>query len=95
MLLSSIRSSLKIAQLNPRIGLSVGALMSSAATIPAMTIDKQTESQPVRQSNDAKPQRTMSDSDIHELISFFRLLDEWDREAKADPPDSRSRDRSG
>jgi len=37
----------------------------------------------------------MSDSDIHELISFFRLLDEWDREAKADPPDSRSHDRSG
>jgi hypothetical protein len=60
-----------------------------------MASNKQNESQPVRQRNDHRPQRTLTDSDIEELISFFQLLDEWDREAKADPPDSRSRDRSG
>lgn len=54
-----------------------------SATIQAMTGDKQTESQPLQQNNDPKPARTLTDADIHELISFFQLLDEWDREAKA------------
>jgi hypothetical protein len=48
-----------------------------------MTNDKQTESQPVQQNSDPKPQRALTDSDIHELISFFQLLRKWDRESKA------------
>jgi hypothetical protein len=36
-----------------------------------MTSDNQTESQHVRQGNDPRPQRTLTDSDIEELISFF------------------------
>jgi hypothetical protein len=55
----------------------------SAATIPAMTSDNQTESQPVQQNNDPEPHRTLTDADIEELISFFQLLDEWDREARS------------
>lgn len=48
-----------------------------------MTSDNQTESQPVQQNDDPKPQRALTENDIEELISFFQLLDEWDREAKA------------
>jgi len=42
-----------------------------------MTINTQTDSQPVQQNNDPTPQRTLSDTDIEELISFFQLLAEW------------------
>jgi hypothetical protein len=59
-----------------------------------MTRAKQSESQPVEQNNDSRLQRTLTGADIEELISFFQLLDEWDREAKANHPVSRSQDGS-
>jgi hypothetical protein len=48
-----------------------------------MTSDNQTEFQPAQQNNDPEPHRTLTDADIEELISFFQLLDEWDREARS------------
>lgn len=42
-----------------------------------------TESQPVQQNNNPKPHRTLSESEIEELLSFFQLLDEWDREERS------------
>jgi hypothetical protein len=58
----------------------------------AMTSEKQTESQSVRQGTDLKPQRILTDSDIEELISFFQLLAKWDREAKALEPCKKTED---
>jgi hypothetical protein len=54
-----------------------------SAGISAMTNDKQSESQALEQNNDPTPQRTLTEDDIHELISFFQLPRKWDREAKA------------
>jgi hypothetical protein len=45
-----------------------------------MARDTQTNSSPEPQSSDSHGE--LSDRDIEELISFFKLLDEWDREAQ-------------
>ena len=45
-----------------------------------MTSDTQSKSQPEQQISD--PHGELSDGDIVELISFFQLLDKWDREYK-------------
>lgn len=49
--------------------------------------NSQTKSQAVQQnkeSDGALP--SLSDSDIEELIRFFQLLDDWDREARSKQP---------
>jgi len=44
----------------------------------------QTKSQRVHQNNDPdETLRNLSESDIDELIQFFQMLDEWDRQNTA------------
>jgi hypothetical protein len=47
--------------------------------------NSQNDSQPIHRNND--PDGTLprlSDSDIQELVLFFQLLDEWDRQQKSE-----------
>jgi hypothetical protein len=49
-----------------------------------MTSDRQTKSQAAQQNSDHdEAQGNLTDSDVEELVRFFQLLDEWDREAQS------------
>jgi hypothetical protein len=49
--------------------------------------NSQTKSQPVQQNNHSDGDvATLSDNDIDELVRFFQLLAEWDRQHKLNQP---------
>ena len=45
--------------------------------------NSQAKVQPEQQNNLPAAQRSLSDSDIEELVRFFQMLDEWDRQDTA------------
>jgi hypothetical protein len=50
-----------------------------------MTSDKHSKSLPEQQKNNTDQRlQSLTDSEIEELIRFFQLLDEWDREQKSE-----------
>jgi hypothetical protein len=49
-----------------------------------MASEKQSKAQPVQRNNDPDgTQRTITETEIDDLVCLFQLLDEWDREAQA------------